>query len=87
MPAGGPRPGSGRKSAAEEFESRSKAVAAIEAQYGSLEEGLKKLLQSGEPALIKFVYEHAFGKPKESVDLSSMGKAIKTINWVFPKDE
>lgn len=64
---GGARPGAGRKSIAEEEKTREKAKAAIRAKYETLEKGLESLLTSGEPALIKFVFEHAFGKPTEEI--------------------
>ena len=74
MARGGVRPNSGRKSIAEEEKTKAKCQAAIAGKYGSLEDGLKALLDSEEPALIKFVYEHAFGKPTENVDMQSDGK-------------
>lgn len=74
---GGARPGAGRKTKAEEDKVRRVALNAIIEQYGSEEKGFVALLQSGEATLIKFVYEHAFGKPKEKVEHSGeMG-----INW------
>lgn len=66
---GGARPGSGRKPKADEEKVRGLAVSAIEKTHGSLEEGFTKLLTSGEPSLIKFVWEHAVGKPREKLDL------------------
>lgn len=76
MPRGGARNGAGRKSIADEEKTREKAKAAICAKYVTLEKGLESLLTSGEPALIKFVFEHAFGKPTEDIDLKSGGRAI-----------
>jgi hypothetical protein len=67
---GGARIGAGRKSKAEELKVQNLAVSAIVAKYGSEEAGFKALLDSGESSLIKFAYEHAFGKPKESVEHS-----------------
>lgn len=77
MPRGGARQGAGRKSIATEEQTREKAKAAIQLKYGTLEEGLKSLLESKEPTLIKFVFEHAFGKPQDELDITSQGKAIK----------
>lgn len=68
MPSGGPRPNSGRKPVAIENHTKELCRAAISGKYGSLEDGLKWLLDSEEPALIKFVYEHAFGKPTEKIE-------------------
>lgn len=77
MSHGGARKGAGRKSIATEEQTREKAKAAIRAKYQTLEKGLESLLNSGEPSLIKFVFEHAFGKPQEELDITSQGKAIK----------
>lgn len=77
MPRGGARNGAGRKSIATEELTREKAKAAIIAKYQSLEKGLESLLESNEPSLIKFVFEHAFGKPQEELDITSQGKPIK----------
>lgn len=71
---GGARIGAGRKSIADEEKTRERAKAAILGKYGSLEDGLKALLDSAEPSLIKFVYEHAFGKPTENIDVEADGK-------------
>ena len=67
---GGARPGAGRKTIAQELGTADLAKKALIERYGSLELSLKSLLDSGEPALIKFVHEHAFGKPTEKVELS-----------------
>jgi hypothetical protein len=67
---GGHRQGAGRKTKAEEDRVRNLAVKSIISKFGSEEAGFKSLLESGEPSLIKFVYEHAFGKPKEKVEHS-----------------
>jgi hypothetical protein len=74
---GGHRPGAGRPSKADEQRVRDLSVQAIAACYGSEEAGFKALLQSQEPALIKFVFEHAYGKPKERHEL--VGKDGATL--------
>lgn len=76
MPRGGQRKGAGRKSIANEVQTRDLARTAIIAKYGSLEEGLQSLLESDETALLKFVFEHAIGKPQDVVDITSMGDKI-----------
>lgn len=83
MPQGGARKGAGRKSVASEEQTREKCKAAISGLYGSVEEGLKKLLQSGEPGLIKFVFEHALGKPQDEVDITTNGKDIASKEIIF----
>jgi hypothetical protein len=77
MANGGKRPGAGRKPKVDEDKVRGLAIKAIEARHGSVENGLSSLIDSGEPSLIKFVYEHAIGKPKEKVEHSG----DLAINW------
>lgn len=69
MANGGYRPGSGAKKRDREVV-RLLAVKSIVEAYGSEEAGFKALLQSGEATLIKFVFEHAYGKPVEQVDVA-----------------
>lgn len=69
MAKGGSRPGAGRPSKADEERVRDLSVKAIIALYGSEEAGFKSLLESKEPVLIKFVFEHAYGKPTEKHEL------------------
>ena len=76
---GGKRTGAGRKSKAEEDKVRNLAVESIEQKFGSVTEGFKSLLESGEPSLIKFVWEHAVGKAKEKVDVTTNGESITSI--------
>jgi hypothetical protein len=75
---GGARPGAGRKPLHEELRVRNLCIAAIEQIHGTLQDGLVSLLQSGEPTLIKFVYEHAIGKPKENINID----AIQSIEQI-----
>lgn len=70
MARGGARPGGGRPKKADEQRVRDLSIQAIISQYGSEEAGFKSLLQSKEPVLIKFVFEHAYGKPTEKHELS-----------------
>lgn len=86
MPRGGRQPGAGRKSIAEELGTRDLARKAIIARWGSLEEGLEALLNMDEPALTKFVFEHAVGKPTDQVDMTSNGQTIGQAQEVVIKD-
>lgn len=72
---------SGRKPVHDEIRARDICIEAIESNFGSLLEGLQALLNSGEPSLIRFVYEHALGKPKERIesDVTSMIEQIQII--------
>ena len=81
---GGARPGAGRKPVHDEIKARELAISAIVTKFGSLEAGLISLLESNEPTLIKFVYEHAIGKPKEKLDLDLPNDGI-TINFIREK--
>jgi hypothetical protein len=60
----------GRKSAAEEWNTRNLCQQAIESKYGSLSEGCEALLKTGEPVLMRWVFEHALGKPVDKVQLN-----------------
>jgi hypothetical protein len=70
---GGYMPGGGRPKKVDEERVRDLSVKAIVAHYGSEEAGFTALLVSKEPALIKFVFEHAYGKPREKMDLDIDG--------------
>lgn len=70
MSRGGARPGGGRPKKVDEQRVRDLSIAAIKSHYGSEEKGFKALLTSGEPVLIKFVFEHAYGKPTEKHELT-----------------
>lgn len=82
MAHGGVRKGAGRKSIAEEVGTRDLAQKAIINKWGSLEEGLKALLNMKEPVLAKFVFEHAFGKPTDEVDVKSNGETIPITGMI-----
>jgi hypothetical protein len=71
MALGGARPGAGRKPKVDEEKIRGLAVSAIEKKHGDLETGFMKLLESNEPSLIKFVWEHAVGKPRDKMDVDT----------------
>ena len=77
MGHGGKREGAGAKSKAEILDSAELAKSALITRFGSLEEALQWLVKSNEPSLQKFVFEHAFGKPKEKIEHS--GKVIKVL--------
>lgn len=78
MAKGGKREGAGRKSKAEELKVANQAIEAITERYGSLKDGFIALLRSGEPSLIKWVFEHGAGKPQDKVDLTTNGKDLPT---------
>lgn len=77
---GGARKGAGRKKAADETRARDLARAAITAVYGSEEKGFEGLLRSGDPALVKFVFEHAEGKPTDKVDVTSRVEETRIVD-------
>lgn len=79
---GGARSGSGRKSKAEELQVQSTALEAITEKYGGLKAGFVALLNSGEQALIKWVFEHGAGKPQDKVDLTTNGKDLPTTKEI-----
>lgn len=71
---GGARPGAGRPRKADEEKVIATALAAVVRKYGSLEEGFIALLESGEPSLIRFVFEHVAGKPRERISMEVDGE-------------
>lgn len=79
MASGGLREGAGRPSKAEEQKTATIARNAIAGKFGTVEQGFQWLLESKEPALIKFVFEHAFGKPQDNVDLR--GNIVHTVTY------
>lgn len=86
MAKGGARQGAGRKTKAEELKIVNQAVNAITTKYGSLEDGFVALLNSGEASLIKWVFEHAAGKPQDKVDLTTNGKDLPTSKEIIIRD-
>jgi len=82
---GGARPGAGRKPVHDEQRVRDLAIKAIVAVHGTEDAGFEWLLRSQEPSLAKWVYEHAYGKPKEQIDLNS--KVEQTIIIDVDDDE
>jgi hypothetical protein len=83
---GGAIKGAGRKSKAEELKVATQAVSAITTKYGSPEAGFLALLESGEASLIKWVFEHAYGKPQDKVDVTTKGESINTPQEVIVMD-
>jgi hypothetical protein len=81
MGRGGIRQGQGRKAAHDEIMAKDLSQKAIINKFGSLEAGMEFLLTTGEPALIKFVYEHCFGKPRDKQDVSISDQPTIQINW------
>ena len=68
--AGGVRPGAGRKRKAEEAETQAIACKAIIKKFGGEEQAFMWLIETKEPTLIKFAFEHAFGKATEKIQHS-----------------
>ncbi len=65
---GGARPGAGRPKKVDEERVRDIALSAIIEKHGSEKDAFIWLLKTEEPSLIKFAYEHAFGKPTDKVE-------------------
>jgi hypothetical protein len=85
MAKGGARVGAGRKSVHDEIHARDLAINAIVITFGSLENGLMNLLKSEEPTLIKFVYEHAIGKPKDTLDIEARLNSKNEVVYIGKK--
>ncbi len=72
---------SGRGSRAEELKTTELARESITEYYGSLKESFIQALKGKDFALKKFVFEHAFGKPRERVDMDFLGD-LQTIQII-----
>jgi hypothetical protein len=77
---GGARKGAGRKTKAEELKTSAIATEAIVSRFGSKEAAFKWLIGTGEPSLIKFAFEHAFGKPVDNIKHSGEVATRKLLN-------
>jgi hypothetical protein len=77
---GGPRKGAGRRPAHDEMRARDLARQAIINVYGSEEKGFEALLRTGEPTLVKWVYEHAQGKPTEHIDMTTRVEETRIVD-------
>lgn len=76
---GGKRPGAGRPTIAKELATADLARKALTDKYGSLDAAILALIESKEPALIKFVFEHAFGKSPDKIEHTGDAGLILTI--------
>lgn len=61
-------PGPGRPKKADEHKVKELGMAALKKQYGTLEKAFQALLTSGEPTLIRLVFEYTFGKPADKIE-------------------
>jgi hypothetical protein len=69
MPAGGARPGAGRKSKAEEL----KLIEKLSPLEGKALKLLQDGLDNGEFAYLKLYFEYFYGKPTETIDVEHSG--------------
>jgi len=80
---GGYRPGSGRKSKAEELKLIEKLSPLEESAFDALKKGVKK----GEFAFLKMYFEYYFGKPTENIDHSGGMDNKLIIEHIGRQDE
>ena len=73
--AGGSRPGSGRKPKIEEIALIEKLDSAID-QDDVLEVLSTLIMQSGDFRALQLYFQYRFGKPKESVDVTTNGESF-----------
>lgn len=83
MPAGGKRIGAGRPTVSKELATADLARNVLIEKFGGLKEALIALIEMNEPALTKFVFEHAFGKTPDKIEHS--GSQGITLNIVRGK--
>lgn len=86
MGHGGVRKGAGRKPVHDEVQAKELCQTAIISKWGSLELGLQFMLSTEEPALMKFVFEHAIGKPTEKIEHLNE-KVVLVERESSPEDE
>lgn len=84
MAKGGKREGAGRKPVHDEMMAREICQTAIIKKYGSLQAGIEFLLDTNEPTLLKFAFEHAIGKPADTINLPG---EFPQINLIMPEGE
>lgn len=75
---GGRRKGSGRKSKIEELELIEKLDNIIESD--DVIKQMKNLINDGNFNAIKLYFEYRFGKPKDSIDITSGSEPIQNFN-------
>ena len=75
---GGVRPNAGRPPKASEVELIERLSPMDDIALKQLEQGVK----GGEFPFIKLFFEYRFGKPKEKVDITSLGEALNTIRVI-----
>jgi len=79
---GGARNGAGRKSKADEQKIRKLGLDAINSVYGSAEEYYKHIATESKTSFphLRLLQEYVYGKPKESIDLTSGDEPIQNFN-------
>lgn len=79
---GGARDGAGRKPKADEQKVRKLGIDAIVKIYGSVEEYYEHIAKESKFSFnhLKLLQEYVFGKPKESIDLTSGDNPIHNFN-------
>ncbi len=85
---GGKRPGAGRKSKAEELKVSAYAQDAIKEEYGSQQDFWGLIAQKAREsnAHLRHLLQYAYGKPQDSIDLTSDGDKLEGFEIVI-KDE
>lgn len=73
---GGPRPNSGRPTKADEVKLVERLSPMDDIAFLKLQQGLNK----GDFQFVKLFFEYRYGKPKEKVDITSLGEKLSTIN-------
>lgn len=68
---GGARIGAGRPTIAKELATADLVRKVLVEKFGSLEEAIKAFLGKDEPALDKFILEHAFGKSPDKIEMKA----------------
>ena len=68
----------GRKPKADEVKLIERLTPLADVAFDALKQGI----ENGDTAMIKLWFEYFYGKPKQQMDITSDGKAIKLPSWI-----
>lgn len=88
MAAGGKREGAGRKKGFPALQAEAMRKFIAEKLIPANEPIINKAIEqaeAGDKAARDFLYDRAYGKPNQAVDVTSEGKALPTPLYVLPK--
>ena len=82
MARGGVRPNAGRPSKADE----QKLIEHLRPMASEARTQLKKAIKAGEQWAVKLFFEYYYGKPKQTMDVTTGGDKITDVRIIEPND-